>query len=353
MHPSKNWREYLSELMAVPGRREQICQALGIVPITLNRWISGESRPRSQTLRRLLQLLPDHQERLLLLLHEEFPEFSLSHGMNQQGPVSIPSEFYRRILRTKAYTPATLRFNAVTELVVQEALKQLDPARRGMAIIVACCMTPSVDGKVRSLLGRIGRGVPPWSQVLEQQPVFFGIESLAGHAVTSGHLVYNPRLEELSLAPEYRHEGWEASALAVPIMCAGDVAGSLLAYSAEPDYFTLSLISLLEAYAELLALAFVQGQFYSHTQMELGLMPSALVQRPLLATFQRRVNERMTQAVQTDRLLSVLQAEQEVWQQIEDDLLQISVGMSMATNEDRAQSFLKKGIRNDHSDELI
>lgn len=331
---SQNWREYLSELIAVPGRREQICQALGIVPVTLNRWINGESRPRSQTLHRLLQLLPDHRERLLFLLHEEFPEFPTSLEPSQQETRSIPSEFYRRILRTKAYTPAILRFNAITELVVQEALKQLDPTRRGMSIIVVCCVAPSVDGKVRSLLGRMGRGVPPWSQTLEQHPVFFGIESLVGHAVTSGHLVYNPRLEEFSLAPEYHHEGWEASALAVPIMCAGEVAGGLLSYSAEPDYFTSSLIALLEGYAELLALAFVQEQFYRHTQMALGLMPSVSVQRPLLATFQRRVNARMTQAVQAGRQLSVLQAEQEVWQQIEEDLLQISVSTSMATNED-------------------
>jgi transcriptional regulator with XRE-family HTH domain len=338
MQSAQNWREYLSELIAVPGRREQICQALGIVPITLNRWVNGESRPRSQTLHRLLQILPDHRERLLSLLHEEFPEFSTSLQPLEQELLSIPSEFYRRILRTKAYAPTILRFNAITELVVQEALKQLDPARRGMSIIVVCCMAPSIDGKVRSLLWRIGRGVPPWSQVLEQQPVFFGIESLVGHAVTSGHLVYNPRLEEFSLAPEYHHEGWEASALAVPIMCAGEVAGGLLSYSAESDYFTSSRVALLEAYAELLALAFVPDQFYSHTQIALGLMPSVSVQRPLLATFQRRVNERMTRAIQRGRLLSVLQAEQEVWQQIEESLLQISVSTSMATNEDQSST---------------
>lgn len=72
---------------------------------------------------------------------------------------------------------------------------------------------------------KIGRGTPPWRQTFDLQTIFFGIESLAGYAVASGHPALNQRLNETELlTPGYRDTWGEVSAVAVPIMYAGSIA---------------------------------------------------------------------------------------------------------------------------------
>ncbi len=233
----------------------------------------------------------------------------------------IPVEFYMRVLHTSAETSKNLLFSSLSDLILQQCLKQLDPYRAGMAITVARCMPPRHGGKVRSLREVAGRGTPPWNANLDQQGILLGMESLAGHAVISGHLEANQQLsEQLSVSPGYQGE-WERSAVATPIMHTGTIAGSLLVASVQADYFLPAISKLIEYYAELLALAFEPEDFYEMQQIELSPLPSFEVQLTYLHTFRNQVLETLRQATREKKPVTVLQAEQLAWQQIEDQLL--------------------------------
>jgi hypothetical protein len=161
--------------------------------MTLVRWASGLTIPRPQNLRQLLKTLPSTESPLWReLIAKEFPEFAEP----ETGPevenesVEIPSEFYARIINTYAITPPQRRFWAISNLVLQQALAQLDPNNVGMSITIAQCIPPSgAERRVRSLRELTGQGTPPWPANLEPQAMFLGIESLAGYTTTVGHLL--------------------------------------------------------------------------------------------------------------------------------------------------------------------
>lgn len=316
MQNPQSWRELLNAIIADTQERQRIARELGISPITLNRWVSGESNPRPHNLRSLLQTLPQHRTQLLPLIEEEFSAFSLVAKDDSRVEITtIPAEFYKQVHHTLPYLPEMLRFSSLSDLILQQAIEQLDPQQLGMAIIVACCMPPSSGGKIRSLRVRVGRGKPPWPRDLAQQAVLLGAESLAGHVVSSGHMEINQHLSNgIGSAPGYR-DAWEESAVAVPIMRAGKIAGSLLVSSTQPHYFLTTHHVLIESYAELLALAFDPEDFYVSKLLELWPMPTLEEQRKLFIGFQQRVAQTMFQSNVT-----IVQAELTVWQQIEQEM---------------------------------
>jgi hypothetical protein len=73
---------------------------------------------------------------------------------------------------------------------------------------------------------------------------------------------------------------------------------------------------LIEQYTELLALAFPFQEFYEPSRIALAAFPSWEEQQALFATFQQRLT-RVRQASPT----SLAQAELQVWQQIEAELI--------------------------------
>ena len=323
MQKTQTWRDLLKELIRDAQVRQRIISELEINPITLNRWIQGDSKPRPRSLRRLLFALPEHRESLQPLIEEEFEDFAASSrdDAGQSLSLSIPSEFYKRVLHTLSAIPPTLRFSSLCDLILQQAIEQLDPHGQGVAVIVASCMPPSSLQKIRSLRERAGRGTTPWPRDLDQYAILLGVESLAGHAVSTGHLEVNQALgNRLSLSLGYKSV-WEESAAAVPIMRQGKIAGCLLVSSAQVDYFPPERCVLIECYAELIALAFDSQDFYDAHQIELGFLPSYNVQQPYLANFRQRVAQTMTQANKHKRLMNIVQAEQVVWQLIEEKLL--------------------------------
>ncbi|GAC1623124.1 MAG: hypothetical protein NVS4B7_14460 [Ktedonobacteraceae bacterium] len=323
MQKTRTWRDFLKELIRDASVRQRIVTELGINPITLNRWIQGESKPRSRSLHRLLLILPEHRESLLALLEEEFGdlEAEIRGDVTQDTSHSIPAEFYKRVLHTLATIPSILRFSSLCDLILQQAIEQLDPYGQGVSIIVARCMSPSYLQKVRSLRESAGRGTPPWPRDLEQYAILLGVESLAGHAVSSGHLEANQMLgKRLNLSLGYKSV-WEESAAAIPIMQEGKIAGSLLVSSTQPNYFPPERCALIEGYAELIALAFDAPDFYELQQIELGFLPPYDVQLPHFFNFRQRIAQTMTQGIKNKQLINIVQAEQTVWQQIEEELL--------------------------------
>ncbi len=140
--------------------------------------------------------------------------------------------------------------------------------------------------------------------------------------MSTGHLEVNQALgKRLSLSLGYKSV-WEESAAAVPIMREGSIAGSLLVSSAQQDYFSSERCVLIESYAELIALAFDTQDFYEPQQVGLGFLPPYDVQQPYLFDFRHLVFQTMTQASKSKELMNIVQAEQVVWQQIEEQLLQ-------------------------------
>lgn len=325
MDEPQTWRELLGKCIDDPHERQRIASELGVNSLTLTRWVKQETDPRPQTLQRLLTVLPEYHNLLLKLIDEEFAGFSTTMIGNTeiQGiPADIPASFYKRALHTYATIPQSLRFSSLCNLILQQALEQLDPQRLGMAIIVARCMPPSHELKVRSLLETMGLGTKPWGKQLEQQAILLGAESLAGHVITSGHLEKNQNLRDSQgLSPGYQ-ANWEESAAATPIMSMGDIAGSLLVSSTQPDYFLPARCMLIESYAELIALAFAPEEFYKLQDIQLGIIPPYEIQKSYLSGFRQRAIEAMSQAMKNNQPISYLQAEQLVWQQVEKELLQ-------------------------------
>ena len=325
MQEPSNWRDLLASIMQDPQEKQRIASELGVNPVTLTRWVNKEATPRSQNIHRLLKALPQHHKVLLDLLSEEFDGFvaEIEEALTEDSLQVIPREFYVRVLRTRTTIPKELRFSSLCDLILQQALKQLDQQRLGMGVVIARCMPPSHVGKFRSLRESLGRVSAPWGSNLEQQAILLGAESLAGNAVTSGRLVVNQNLTNgQGISPGYRGL-WEESAAAAPIMLEGKVAGCLLVSSTQPNYFLPLQQTLVQDYADLIALAFGSQEFYETQQIELGLVPLQEVQQAYLSVFRQRLAETMIQAARNQQPLTVIQAEQLAWQQFEEELLHL------------------------------
>ncbi|TMC21021.1 MAG: GAF domain-containing protein [Chloroflexi bacterium] len=319
------WRELLASLVADVRERRRIADALDLHPVTLMRWVKGESVPRPQSLWKLLAILPaKHRDMLSVALLEEFGDLSQAmSGASVEDASVIPTAFYARVLHTRANIPPALRFSSLGDLILHQARDLLDPYGLGLAIIVVRCMPPSADDKIHSLRESIGRGNAPWGTYLEQQAMLLGAESLAGYAVMSGHLCVNQDLAHQSSTSLGYRSTWEESAMAVPIMRASKVAGSLLVSSTQTNYFSPARIELVKSYTDLIALAFEDEDFYELHTIELRVMPSLEQQQPYLAGFQRRVAQVIRQAASAKKTITLVQAEQIVWQQLEQTLLSL------------------------------
>lgn len=320
MQDSQRWRELLGKIIRDTQEKQRIANELGISSVTLTRWVAGESRPRPQNLRLLINALPDYRRTFLELIPEEFGS-SISEVVDiDKTELEIPSVFYARILNAHCTLPRILHFSSISDVILQQALKQLDPNRVGMEITVVQCMYPTPEGRIRSLRESIGRGTPPWNRELEQRTLFLGSESLAGYVVSTGRArAIQSRSEGENLFPA-RWVEWEESAMAHPIMLSDTIAGCLLISCTQPDYFVSDARQrLIQHYAELLSVAFDLEAYYPLSSIELGRMPAYDIQRKYLATFRQRTSSMMIQA-----RVSVPEAERMVWRQIEEELLRAS-----------------------------
>src|SRR5947209_8269131 len=108
--PSRSWRELLEQILQNDQERQRITYQLGVSPVTLTRWVSGQSVPRGPNLRRLLEVLSQHRTDLLALLEQDVPGItaSLSKDSLSSQSSGIPFEFYERILHTRASLPHSL-----------------------------------------------------------------------------------------------------------------------------------------------------------------------------------------------------------------------------------------------------
>ncbi|GCE13545.1 helix-turn-helix domain-containing protein [Tengunoibacter tsumagoiensis] len=317
-----DWRELLNSIITNSTERDRIAAEIGVHPVTLTRWASGESSPRPHNLRQLLRALPKGpRSQLLTLLEKVSPDvvdFEIDTTSHE-----IPYKFIIEVLEARASIPDLLRFWSITRLVLQQALRQLDPERVGMAITVVRCM-PARYGKIRSLRETVGLGTAPWGGDLEEKALLLGAESLAGHVTVSCRLEHIGDLRtNKTFLPAYQVEH-EVSAVACPIMYACRVAGCLLISSTQPDYFAPEArLALVRGYANLLALAFNPEDFYDPDVFALHIMPPSHIQQAHFTGFRQRVLKLMQDSVRQERRLASNEAEQLVWQDIEEVLLNV------------------------------
>jgi hypothetical protein len=319
-----DWRELLGNIISNSAERERIANEIGVHSVTLVRWVNGETSPRSHNLRQLVRAVPKQYRTQLRALLDTNMAISSSGFETDSSSTEIPYKLILEVLEARANTPDLLRFWTITRLILPEALKQLDSERQGMIITVVRCMPPTSDGKIRSLRETVGQGTGPWNGSLEEKALLLGAESLAGYVTSSCRLEQVGDLRSnRTFLPAYQGEH-EISAIAGPIMRACRVAGCLLFSSTQPDYFASeTYIELVSAYTRLISLAFDASDFYSPDLIDLHIMPPLEVQQVHISSFRQRVLKLMQESSNGSQRLASAQAEQLVWQQFEELLLNL------------------------------
>jgi hypothetical protein len=157
---------------------------------------------------------------------------------------------------------------------------------------------------------------------LRQHTIFLGAESLCGLAVMRSRLVVvHDRQGSHELIPAH----WvthEQSAAAYPLLHQAQVAGCLLLSGAHPYQLTETHLAVMQSYANLLALAFSPTDFFDLQDVELLPMPPYATQAPYFEHFQQRVTQKLTQAAMTAHPITLHEAQEQVWQEIEAELLE-------------------------------
>ena len=314
------WSVVLQNIIKSTAERKRLASALGMSDMTLIRWANGESNPQRPHLIHLIQILqPRHREDMISAFEEYYPE--IHSWLKGDITETIAPEFFAQVLNVRTMTTESLRFWRISDMVLKQALLQLDPNNIGMAIKLIQCMPPK-DGKIRSIRECAGKGTPPWTADLEHDVLFLGLESMSGYATESRRFVNNNDLRKSKMVPAYQGE-FEISALAYPIHLEGRIAGCLLASSTQEGYFSQQRVALLGAFSDLISLAFDKKDFYKPSLLELRFMPPPEVQKPIIATFRERVTRKFQTSTRNGARLTNPEVELEVWQEIEDKLLSL------------------------------
>jgi transcriptional regulator with XRE-family HTH domain len=322
---SQSWRGILQRMIRVKGERQRLAIALGLSPMTLTRWANGDSTPQFSQLIRLVQIVQPHiRNEFIETLEQGYP--SLSSSLKEITTESIPSEFFAELLTVRSMTSDSQRFWRISDLVLSQVLRQLDPNNLGMSITLVQCMPPLEEHhfKVYSMRELVGKGTFPSASDLEQQALFLGAESLAGYVTETGRPSSIENLANEKLTPANQSD-FEVSAAAHPIMFGGRVAGCLLASSTKIAYFTHERTALLATFSDLVALAFNKSDFYATDMIELKVMPRPEIQRPLLASFQHRVTQAQVTSAQQHHRMTIQEAQQQVWREIEAEFIRITL----------------------------
>lgn len=324
MQNPRTWRELLGQIIEDPTERNRIASELEVTPFTLMRWTKSDSmKPRPQNLHRLLQALPAYRDTLLELLPTDL-SLVIQNDTFDDSEKEIPPEFYARVFHALSNVSAYMRFQAIHQLILQQASEQLDPHRQGIAIIIVRCMPQWSDGKIHSLREGPGIGTTPWERNLESKSLFLGAESMAGYVATEGRPLVLQNLDGSQGMFPAKQTEYEKSAAVYPIMRGERIAGCFLVSSTQCDFFSPPRLELIQGYADLIGLAFEPEEFYTLQCMELWHMPSSSVQRTHFTKFRQRVATKLKQATALQQTMNLVQAEQIVWREMEEELLQLS-----------------------------
>jgi hypothetical protein len=319
INDTSSWRYVLQHATKTSIERQRLAEEMGVNAAALTKWINNEAYPQRPHLVRLIQAIPKpYRQDLIRALEREYPyvQLWLRDDSSNEHNEQIPPSFFAQVLNTRATITEPLRFSRIADMVLSQALSQLDPKKVGMAITFAQCMPPSHENKVRSLRERVGKGTSPWQADLNELSALLGSESLAGHAIEVRHVVNVHDLSKDKVTLAYQAD-YEVSAAATPIWFSGRIAGSLLASSTQIGHFTQHRLTLLETFSDLLSLALKESDFYSLDQIELRVMPYPEEQRDTLLSFRDRAQKALRRA----EVRNVVDAELQAWKEIEEILM--------------------------------
>lgn len=323
-HEFATWQELLGYIIKNPQERQRLVREIGVQAITLRRWVTGESQPREENIHRLVRALPPEFVPLFLrLIEASFPGFVREKVEHGSIVPEISSELYAQAFEKYAKTPSALASQHLQDFLLTRAIEHLDPEKAGICITFACCVPSPPGQKIRSLRQISGMGTMPWERDLERKTIFLGSESLAGTAVTTSQLAW---IDSRDSAPDLSAHWteFENSAAAVPILRQGRIAGVLLVSSTRPFYFTQEYRVLLELYAQLAVLIFAPDEFHKPADIQLYAMPDYEIQKPYFSHFEQRAVHKQAEAMARGTHISIQQARQLVWKEIEEELLQRS-----------------------------
>ena len=253
----------------------RVAKDLEVAEITVYRWMNGSSEPRVMHLKRLPEVLAEHRGNLTYAINQTFPGVLDPPSL---GIREVRKEIYRRVLDLVTTTPEEdARCWQVTQAIFEYALLHLDSDRRGMAITYANLMHSHRDG-IHSLREATMRGNYPWPFSLESR-AYLGSTTLAGTAVMLQRLQTWDNLgDEERLQVDI--DEFERSAAACPVMYAGRISGVLIISSTQVGFFVDSMAcQAVSEYAQLLALAFHDEDFYPCSLLNLRPMPEVKWQR--------------------------------------------------------------------------
>jgi hypothetical protein len=324
--PAYDWSEFralLKSLLQDATAKKLIEQRADISTRTLARWASGETgEPDKKHLSRLVQALPHYRDALLAVIVKAIPDFDVSLVDSTRYQIEyLPHEFCH-LLEINANTPKNLHFSAIVRHVFLQLQSSVDPERIGVRLIIAQCSSlGGPDQAIRSLRQVVkGKTYHQSLSVSLGDHIFLGAESLAGYSVSLCQVCIVQNTERERRLPILRVPD-ECSVAAYPIQRGGYVAGCFLIGSPQLDFFSQRLQDILQIYAHLLSMAFETDQFYAPERIRLCPMPTEYVQRPYIAQFQDRV----LAILRREPFPTRLQAETQVWRQIEEALLATSI----------------------------
>ncbi len=323
-----SWRDLLRDILNRPCERQRLFNTVNVQPITLQRWLQKSSKPRLANLLQVADALPEYREHFHELLRAEKGLLRNESGKNRQEPqLEIPATFYQRVLALRAEKQEHLRYWAMSSLLLRQIVEQMDGGQRSMAAWFSKCMPLSgADQKVHSLRMCQAHSTIPEYNFLEHRSLFLGIEAAEGQAVSTFHPVMYLQQGEVgcprSLSPVVPH----VSAAIYPILDLGRVAGALTIISLRPQDFSLPLRAhLFENYAALYSLALQSEDFYPPSEIALGGLPTYAVQQRYLIDFRHRVQRLMIISNQQGQPLSISDAEDRIWQELESELLRLAL----------------------------
>lgn len=325
MHEASTWRDLLGNLIQDRQERQRAATALGVHSLTLRRWVKGISTPSLRAIMPLPDVFPYHRLELSHLIAQAYPAYVLQKAVPVEDiPSEIPSTFYTLVFDTNITSPPRLRTWQVCQLVVEQILNHLDPHQQGLAITIAECVPPPPDQKVRSLRVTMGKGTAIWQQYIGKNTQFLGAESRVGKVMMTGSpVIVQNAGQQARMFPGHNPPAAQ-SAATFPLLRADRIAGCMGIFNAQQNYFNEARLELLRRYVELLAIAFEPEAFYPLNEIDLKIMPPCEKQFPIFAEFQQRVAQRIAHASQMHQLLARPEAEQQVWQEIEEILLQLA-----------------------------
>jgi hypothetical protein len=335
-----NWRELLASVLRNPREKQLLLEELKVRSITLTRWVNGETEPRQQNLQQLVKALTRYCDYLPELLKDETKTGDLAFLQAAKAKVSprIPSEFYSRVLASRTYTPNHLRFWTLANMILRQAMDQLDPNHQGIAMWITRCMLMDDEGKsgrtgraeegkvVRSLRVTLGYHANKPLDHMEQEGMFLGIESAEGEALNVGHPIIYQNLQQAGILTPKTPVVEHCCAAICPIIYQGHVAGTFSVASMYDDYFLApERAVLVEQYSEFLPLAFESTDFVARQDIMLNVLPDFDVQKRHFANFRQRVAEVMIEKLSQGKVISNIEAENIIWQKLEKELLALAM----------------------------